>query len=66
MAESSKRRKNEFTIAEKAWLINYAGRNSSVCKNNLGKALADHINSLQKRQVAGKQQKTLLSLWGKK
>ena len=39
MAESSKRRKIEFTIAENAWLINYAGRNSNVSKNDLGKAL---------------------------
>ena len=45
VAERSTRRKNEFTIAEKARLINYAGRNSSCNKNDLGKGLADQINS---------------------
>jgi hypothetical protein len=40
-----KRALNPFTAEEKVWLLNFADHNPKVSSTDLGRALADHVNS---------------------
>jgi hypothetical protein len=46
---AAKRARHDFTLADKAWLLDYSERNPGINATDLGVALAQHINSTRSK-----------------